>query len=197
MITKMNTLRVYFALAICCFISTFAWGQQNVLGFKGKTGDLQSINLRYFANGEISEMPDKDINITFANTYEMHQMGYPKLNFYIYHTVRFEADKLFVSSLGSEERIINVYLAQKQANEEKWGEAILSCEYAEPIGVEFFYDENNKILQIQYTVSENESENYMIERDNKIAEVGIIEVEEYEKSHIFGIYLVSITYLIK
>jgi hypothetical protein len=194
--TKSINTKRHLILLVSFFISVAASAQQNVLGFKGTNVDLISINLRYFANGQITENPDRTIDIGVANTYEMHQMKFPKLTYYIYNDIRFADDKLFVSSAGSEERIIDVNVVEKMKGEE-WGKAVLSCEYATPIEIDFSYREQQNILMIQYIISDRDNEDYLFERDSKIAEGRLAEVEEYEKFNSYGVYLVSIVYLIK
>jgi hypothetical protein len=186
-------------LLMCFLIFDSAYAQQNTLGLtNGTKGNLTSINLHYFASGQATEIPDNIINISVANTYQMHEMGFPQLNYYIYNDIRVEAGKLFVSSVGSEERIINVSLIKNAESEEKWGRAALSCEYAQPVEIDFFYEHQQKILKIQYLVSEKDNMNYMQEREAKIAAgQSPEEIEKYEQSKPAGIYLVSIIYSIK
>jgi hypothetical protein len=194
MITKKFVTKRSLILLVSLFIYTAALSQQNVFGFKGNNGVLQFIELQYFAGGQKTDNPDRIINISIANTYEMHQMKYPKLTQYIYNDVRFAADKLFVSSAGSEERIINVNVTQKMKGEE-WGKALLSCEFTEPIDVEFNY--TNQYLTMQYFIAENDNENYIFKLENVMMSGNLDDVEKYKNNASKGIYLVTITYLIK
>jgi hypothetical protein len=201
MTTKKIAFKLLLTFAVCCFVSTVALSQQNVFGFNAGRGDLISINMRYFANGIVNDSPDarpdRDIVIDAENTYEMHKLKMPKLNSYIYNDIRFEADKLFVASAGSEEQIINVQILENMKSGEKWGKAILSREYAEPVEVEFLCDLQFQIFKIKYTVFENENDDYYMDVNNKILEGRLAEVQEYEKTHTFGAYLVISTYSIK
>jgi hypothetical protein len=165
--------------------------QQNVLGFKGSKAELQGVILHYFAGGQKSDKPDREINISPYNTFEMHRMKYPKLNSYIYNEVKFDKNRLLVSSFGSEDMVINVGITQN-ANNDDWGSAVFSCELAEPISVEFRYDPQNKILTLQYLISEWENEDYFMESAKKI-ENGI-SYEQIEKEKPQGIYSVIVIY---
>jgi hypothetical protein len=185
-------------LLVSLFVCTAAWSQKNSMGFKGSRAQLMSVNLKYFADGEISDsrLPDKELNYENVN-YEMHQLGFPKLTYYIYQDIRFADNKLFVSTLGEEEKIINMNIAQLTENA-PFNKAVLSCELAEPIEIDFAYREisrDTRILIIEYTISDKDNEKYIEQKFRRIAEGHLEEENNSEKP--YGVYRVFLTYLIK
>jgi hypothetical protein len=190
-------------LLLSLFVYTAAWSQQNSMGFKGSRAQLMSVNLKYFADGEIPDnsipndkRPDKELNYLGVD-YEMHQLGFPKLTFYIYQDIRFADNKLFVSTFGTDERIIDMNIEQITENA-PFNKAVLSCEYTEPIEIDFAYREMSgdmRVLMIEYTISDKDNEKYKQQILERLAE-GHLE-NENNSDEPKGAYRVTLTYLIK
>ena len=191
-----RTKRCLFLL-VSFFIFNLTYAQQqNLFGFKGNKAEMHGAMLQYFAGGQKTEMPDSTFVFGTLNTYGLHQMGFPKLTFYIYESLRFDGNKLIVSNAGAQEREIGANVIERQKGDKR-GKVILSCEFTQAIEADYMYDSQAGILRIQYTISDWESDKHMELRMQKALEGLAHEFAEYENKTIPGIYTVSVEYLIK
>jgi hypothetical protein len=193
---KVNPKRYLTLLAgFLVFYASFAQ-QQNFLGFKGDKAEMQHVELKYFKNGKPAIDPDTLIFIGGYDTYRLQQLGFDKLTYYIYESLRFAKNQFMVSNASMPEQPLNVNLIERQ-NGGKWGKITLSHEFVEPIDAAFNYDGQNKILLLEYSITDWDNIKYIEERDRKIDAGLAHELGEYEKTATPGMYIVSVIYLIK
>ena len=195
MTTRMKTKR-YIALLAGLFMFSMAFAQQqNFLGFAGSKAELKKIEFRYFENGITTGLPDKEF--TVHGTHELYQMDFDKIKFFIYHDIRLATNKFIGSHISmNEEHEINVNVLEMQKGEMP-GKLMLICENGVVIEPAYMYDSENKTLLLNYAISDWDNMQYIEERDQKIADGLLLEVQDYEQTTTPGIYTVSVHYLIK
>ena len=193
--SKIRAKRWMFLLAGFLIFNMAYAQQQNMFGFKGGKAELRNVMMHYFAGGQITERPDKMIGFGSFDSDRLFRSGFPKLHFYIYESVRFNGNSFMVSNAGTAERPITANVIERQKGE-SWGKLVLANDFLEPIEAEYLYNEQTKILQLKFTLSDKDSEEYWEEAD-KMLKAGLLnELMEYEKTK-SGIYTVSVEYLIK
>jgi hypothetical protein len=196
MITKMNTVKVYFALVICCFISTVAWAQQNVIGIEGNSGDLIGVEMApvSYVDGLRMANGDNFLNFNMSSLYEMHQLNFRELNNTVFGSLRFDGSKIYVSTLGNQEHLINITVHKNynHATGED-GAATLYFEGGDSLNIEFsnILDPNVKVWIFRFFIPEQQAE-------NEFYDILTAKEKEIEKENkpINGFY-VSVHYSIK
>jgi hypothetical protein len=94
---------------MCFLIFDSAYAQQNIIGIKGNGGELIAVELApvsyvdglRMANGEIR-------NFNMSSLYDLHQLNYTELNNVVFETLRFDGNKIYASTLGNQEQLINI-----------------------------------------------------------------------------------------
>jgi hypothetical protein len=191
----MSTKR-YFTLLAAFFIfhASFAQ-QQNFLGFKGDKAILQNVEVKFFKNAALESEPDTILRGGFYITAEMRQWGLPMVDSYIHENIRIAANRFFTYTAGAEGEF-DVNVTQPQ-NGEKCGKAIFLCGFGNPLEVDFKYNSKEKILSLQFSFSEQQTEKFASEIERMQQSLDPQEFISFLQNKTLGTYTVSANYLVK
>jgi hypothetical protein len=178
-------------LLVGLFISTITWAQtQNVLGLKAKTANLLGLELFYFGNGDAANnLPDKQYMFGVFSFKEMGELGLMEINNFVSEKIRFDENKLFLSSLGSDERSVDINLLSPYKQETgEYGNALVALDEDISLNIEFSIEvtPDMNVLLITYSFHERlidtEDNNLVAEKVNdKIEKVNDKYIDDKDK----------------
>jgi hypothetical protein len=144
----------FFMIVGCCFICSHAWAQQNITGFSGNTGELYGVELLHYSEeGDLE--PDTTYIFDLFSFHQMHELGYNELNDIVHGTLRFDANNIYASTLGSPESLMTVNLSKPyNPKTGEYGEATLTYRGDLTQKIEFYSLNGPNVWIVKYFFSE-------------------------------------------
>ncbi|MDR0421225.1 MAG: hypothetical protein LBH30_07255 [Prevotellaceae bacterium] len=197
----MNTKKIiakgHMFFLVCFFISTATLAQQqNIIGIKGNSGELMSVDLTpvSYVNGIRTDNGEVQ-SFSILSLYEMHQLNCMELNNTVYGSLRFDGNKIYASTLDSQEHLINITVNKNYntvTGEE--GTATLYFEGGDYLDIEFvnIFTSDISVWMFMYFIPEKK------DSEDEFYDVLTAKEKEIEQQNepVNGFY-VSVHYLIK
>jgi hypothetical protein len=152
--TKKINIKGYFILFLCFFISNAMSAQKNIIGLTGNKGELLHVEAACYPDNQNMRKPDTVYNFALPSFSEMHDLGYSELSGLANGSLRFDANYIYVSTLGSEEKVTTVDV-HKPLNPETGEYGSATWIYDETSQeIEFYNIESTNVWIVRYVFDE-------------------------------------------